>query len=199
MIPALILARGGSKRIPGKNLKTIEGKSLVGRAIEQAKRIEAIGPVVVSTDSEAIALECWGRGAVLIKRPTPLATDGALSADAAVHALTEIRAGGWFVLLQPTSPCRTTEDITDTIDAALASGRPAYTTYDGKPNGAVYVAPLDLVMALGTFNLPNAIQIEMPQERSIDIDTFQDLDNARSYFETQKEDSHASRCLVPSH
>ena len=89
---ALILARGGSKRLPGKNIRPLAGKPLVAWSIEAARACAAIGDVVVSTDDDAIAQVARTHGArVPFLRPPSLAADTSTSADAALHALDFLR------------------------------------------------------------------------------------------------------------
>ena len=108
----LIPARGGSKRLPGKNLKLLAGKPLIAYTIEAALEAD-LGLVVVSTDDPAIARESRKFGAhVPFLRPPELASDTALSIDVAVHCLNTL--GGKYatvIFLQPTSPLRKCEDI----------------------------------------------------------------------------------------
>lgn len=113
----LIPARGGSKGIPDKNLKPFCGESLVSRAVRQA--LECASPddtVFVSTDSSRIRLEAENAGIeVPFMRPEELASDSASTYSVILHVLEEFnRKGATFekvILLQPTSPFRTLEDI----------------------------------------------------------------------------------------
>jgi len=89
----LVPARGGSRRVPAKNLRPVGGVPLVGLAVRRALAAAALvagGPhaVVCSTDDETIAATAAAWGAeVPFRRPPPLATSEASSADVAVHAL----------------------------------------------------------------------------------------------------------------
>lgn len=115
-IVALIPARGGSKRLPGKNIRPLGGKPLIAWSIEAALAAGCLEAVLVSTDDQAIADAARQAGArVPGLRPAELATDQASSVDVALHAL-----DGWereqgpvdgLMLLQPTSPFRTLETI----------------------------------------------------------------------------------------
>ena len=105
MIIGLIPARGGSKGVPNKNIKTICGKPLIVWTIEKAKRSRLLDKVIVSTYSDAIAEIAQKAGAEILKRPDYLATDTASTQDVMVHALQSFPADT-LVLLQPTSPCR---------------------------------------------------------------------------------------------
>lgn len=115
-ILALITARGGSKRLPGKNSRMLGGKPLIVWSIDVAKGIPEICDVLVSTDDPAIASICTTAGALVPwLRPAELATDTASSVDVALHALdwyeAEKGAVDGLLLLQPTSPFRTKETV----------------------------------------------------------------------------------------
>jgi CMP-N,N'-diacetyllegionaminic acid synthase len=111
-ILALITARGGSKRLPGKNLRELGGKPLTVWSIDVTKDIPEICDVLVSTDDPEIARVSLAVGAyVPWLRPAALATDTASSVEVALHALDwyEDQKGSvdGLLLLQPTSPFRT--------------------------------------------------------------------------------------------
>ena len=114
---AIIPARGGSKRLPGKNLMLIAGKPLIGWTIEAAIASGIFSRVVVSTDSWEIAVTAAQFGAeVPFMRPEELALDSTPSIDVLIHAVQELTRNGnpgWTHLacLQPTSPLRTPENI----------------------------------------------------------------------------------------
>lgn len=115
MILGLIPARGGSKGVPGKNIKMINGKPLIVWTIEKALQSKKIDKVIVSTDSEEIAEISRNAGAIVLKRPVELATDTASTQDVMVHALQSYSAD-ILVLLQPTSPYRSKGLIDECID-----------------------------------------------------------------------------------
>src|SRR4051794_14646197 len=111
----VIPARGGSKGIPGKNLRNLGGKPLVAWSIEQALAASAPLRVVISTDSEEIASVARDYGAeVPYLRPAELATDESPTEPTLLHALentpdaADIAA---VMLLQPTSPLRRSGSI----------------------------------------------------------------------------------------
>lgn len=125
-ILGLILARGGSKRLPGKNLRPLRGKPLIAWSIERALACPAIATTVVSTDSPAIADVARQHGArAPFLRPDELAQDRSTSADAALHALEWLEGRGEFfdavMLLEPTSPLRASGDLAGV--AAMLHGR----------------------------------------------------------------------------
>jgi CMP-N-acetylneuraminic acid synthetase len=108
---AIIPARGGSKRLPGKNVRSFLGVPLIAWSIRFAKALGRFDRIVVSTDSEEIAAVSRSEGVeVPYLRPSPLASDTATSADVVLDVLArERRAQKDFdlvALLQPTSPVR---------------------------------------------------------------------------------------------
>lgn len=127
-ILALITARGGSKRLPGKNIRPLGGKPLIAWSIDVAKNIPEICDLLVSTDDPAIAAVCTEAGAfVPWLRPPELATDTASSVDVVLHALDwyESKKGAvdGILLLQPTSPFRTKATVKRGIELFIKHGR----------------------------------------------------------------------------
>lgn len=117
---AVIPARGGSKGVPGKNLRSVGGRSLVARAVGAALAAASVDRVVVSTDDPAIAREAEAAGATVVVRPAPLATDDAPSEAALLHALDLVGDGAEvLVFMQATSPFIDPVDV----DAAIARVR----------------------------------------------------------------------------
>ncbi|GIQ69989.1 hypothetical protein XYCOK13_28130 [Xylanibacillus composti] len=114
-IVAVIPARGGSKSIPYKNIKELGGKPLIAWSIEMAKACEEIDRVIVSTEDEKIASVARQYGAEVIHRPEHLAQDDSLVMDAIKDLIAKIRVEGetaeYMVLLEPTSPMRSLDDI----------------------------------------------------------------------------------------
>lgn len=118
---ALIPARGGSKGLPGKNTKLLFGKPLIAYAIESALNSKYITQVYVSTDSEEIAEIAKKYGAkVPFLRPSYLASDEALAVDTYLFMLDKWQESGEnvdsFIILQPTSPLRTSKNIDEAIE-----------------------------------------------------------------------------------
>lgn len=119
---AIIPARGGSKRLCGKNLKELNGKPLIAYTVEAAKASKYISKIIISTDDIAIADIAVKYGATCpFLRPDFLATDSARTIDVLKYTLKELEqennlAIEEFVLLQPTSPLRTSHDIDEAIE-----------------------------------------------------------------------------------
>ena len=136
---AVVPARGGSKSIPRKNLKTVGGISLVGRAARVARGLDWIDAAVLSTDDEEIRAEGVRHGLdAPFLRPDEFAGDRAGSIPMWRHAWLESEAhyGRTFdvsVLLEPTSPLRRPDDVERTVTALLESGRRAAATVSPTP------------------------------------------------------------------
>ena len=120
----LITARGGSKSIPRKNIKLLAGKPLIAWTIEAARKSKELNRIVVSTDDEEIAEVAreWGAEVPFI-RPSELARDDSSSISVVLHAIhwmeeNEGYCPDYVMLLQPTSPFRTVEDIQQSVELA---------------------------------------------------------------------------------
>jgi CMP-N,N'-diacetyllegionaminic acid synthase len=135
---AIIPARAGSKRLPGKNIKPLLGKPLIAWTVEQACRCQYFTDVVLSTDCENIAAVGKEYGAkVPFLRPPALSQDHSSSYDLIEHALAYFNQQGknydYVALLEPTSPLRKKQDLDhamqgflenqDQYDALISVGR----------------------------------------------------------------------------
>lgn len=149
----VVPARGGSKGLPGKNLRSVGGVSLVGRAVRAGREFLARpgvppGAVLLDTDSEAIAAEGRRHGAeVPFLRPAELASDTASTNDSVLYAADRWAALGHsvdtVVLLQPTSPLRTADDVARCWEAHLAHGRRRVVSV------TAWEHPIELALRLG--------------------------------------------------
>ncbi len=113
---AIIPARGGSKRLPRKNILDLNGKPLIAYSIEVGLKSKYIDKVVVSSDDDEILDVSKKYGAQLIKRPEVLASDTATTFDALKHTIDNIEKYDYIVLLQPTSPLRDEKHIDEAIE-----------------------------------------------------------------------------------
>jgi CMP-N,N'-diacetyllegionaminic acid synthase len=123
----LITARGGSKGLPGKNIRLLCGKPLIEWSISAAKAASCVDRIVVSTDDAAIADVARRAGAeVPFERPSELATDSASSVDVVIHAIDTLAktdlAFDIVVLLEPTSPLRDSFDIDEAVQRLIQTG-----------------------------------------------------------------------------
>ncbi len=116
----IVPARGGSKGIPGKNLRPVGGVPLVARTVAAAVGATTVDRVFVSTDSDAIAEVAAAAGAGIIRRPADLSGDAASSESAVLHALDAFEADGIptpdvIVMMQCTSPFTVPADVDGTV------------------------------------------------------------------------------------
>lgn len=124
-ILGVIPARGGSKGVPGKNIRPILGKPLIAYTIETALKSEMVTDVVVTTDSEEIQKIALEFGALCpFLRPDELATDTALAVPTIQHAVGEMEARkdvkyDYIIMLQPTSPLKTAEDLDGALNKLM--------------------------------------------------------------------------------
>jgi CMP-N-acetylneuraminic acid synthetase len=128
-ILALIPARGGSKGVPRKNIRPVAGKPLIAYTIETALAAgDLLHRVIVSTDDEEIAAVARAHGAEApFLRPADLAGDKIPMIPVIQHAVQFVEAQDgvrldWVLLLQPTAPFRTVEDIRGAVELAQAGG-----------------------------------------------------------------------------
>lgn len=122
----LIPARGGSKGIPRKNVIDVGGKPLIGWTIDAAKESELLDRVVLSSDDDEIIQVATVLGCEApFKRASELSGDTATSLDVVADCLRRIPGYDYVVLLQPTSPLRSSGDIDSAIRACLDSDAPA--------------------------------------------------------------------------
>lgn len=214
---AFIFARGGSKGLPGKNIRPLAGKPLLQYSIDTALATATIEKVFVSTDDVDIADCAEKGGAIVIQRPAELATDQSPEWLAWRHAIEWVTAQygefDGFVSLPATSPLRSVEDVENAIQArqtkqadiciaiTAASRSPyfnmvkyneaGYVELVNNPQGevsrrqdapqvfdittTVYASTPHFIMGnYGLFS-GHVMSIEVPKERSIDIDDIYDF------------------------
>jgi CMP-N,N'-diacetyllegionaminic acid synthase len=119
-ILGIIPARGGSKGIPGKNIKNLNGKPLISYTINAARKSKYLSRTIVSTDSSEISSIAKEYGAeVPFLRPGNISEDNSPSSATVIHALDYYRQLGknydYIALLEPTSPLRKNDDIDNAI------------------------------------------------------------------------------------
>jgi CMP-N-acetylneuraminic acid synthetase len=129
----LVPARAGSRRVPGKNLARLEGRTLVRRALETALASGVLDRVVLSSDSDQILAEATGLDVIALRRPPELASDRGLAFDVARHALAATEAAGHgpfdaIALIQCTTPFTTPADIAGAVELLERSGAPSVVT-----------------------------------------------------------------------
>ncbi len=201
---AIIPARAGSTRLPGKNARPMAGRPMICWTFDSALGAAGVDHVVVSTDDPIVADLAERAGVRAIARPAALAGADASVVDAIAHAL-EASPGAWeqVVLLQPTSPLRTAADVDQVIAARRTAGAPAALSTSRLPKpaafygrrapngafgpaeeavealriitGAVYVGRPAEVLAHGGFRMPGCVAVDLPPERGWDVDTAEEF------------------------
>jgi len=217
-ILGVIPARGGSKTIPRKNVKSLLGRPLIAYTIVPALKSKMLSRVIVSSDNDEIIRVARRYGAdVPFVRPKKLATDLVLALDVMKHAVLEAekqegRKYDYAVMLQPTTPLRTTEDIdcalaklvetkADSVISVVGVG-PIHPmrmkrivndklvdyTKEGVENmpkellppiyirnGAIYAVKRDILVEKNSFKGNDCRPYQMPEERSVNIDSQMDF------------------------
>mgnify|MGYP001493216517 FL=1 len=199
----IIPARGGSKRIPRKNLVDLNGKPLLYYSIRQALNIT--DDVYVSTEDTEIQDFAESMGVNVIKRPDRLAQDTSKSEDVVEHFLEEIDTD-LFCLIQPTVPLLSSQYILDGIELiedydsviSVCEDINYYWNVEGKPinfelgnrqrtqehqtwykeNGAFYITTKHNFLKSNILQNGTVGFVVMKERESIDIDTYEDLELA---------------------
>jgi CMP-N,N'-diacetyllegionaminic acid synthase len=191
-ILALITARGGSKRLPGKNIRSLGGRPLIAWSVEVVQGVPSICDILVSTDDRDIANIAADMGALVPwLRPAELATDSASSVDVSLHAI------DWYesysskvdglLLLQPTSPFRSRITLERGITLFSANRyRPVVGVSPAKSHpmrcfkveGETMVSFLDGGEGLRSQDLPPAYEVN----GAFYLIAPEDLRNARSFY-----------------
>ncbi|MGH3118158.1 MAG: cytidylyltransferase domain-containing protein [Gaiellales bacterium] len=120
---AVVPARGGSQRVPRKNLARLGGKTLVRRALETAIAAGCFGAVAISSEDPEILAEAEGTAAIPIERPPELSSHNARALDAVLHALDAV-PGKWdaVAIIQATSPFTAPEDLRGAVEMMDRTG-----------------------------------------------------------------------------
>lgn len=205
-VVGLIPAKGLSDRVPYKNLVDLCGRPLIEWTIEAAENARSLDAVLVSTEDSRVAAVARHGAAAVIMRPKELATPHATSLSVVLHALADPLCADAevLVLLQPTSPLRTADDIDACCELLERSGgdavisvvpapenlmftvghagrlRPCASTSHVVENGAVWALRTEPLRRGDGFYSGVTYAYQMPAERSVDVDTLADLERAAS-------------------
>ncbi|KOO06683.1 cytidylyltransferase domain-containing protein [Vibrio hepatarius] len=177
-ILAIVPARGGSKRLPGKNIRSLHGKPLIQRAIESASGVKDISRLIVSTDCLEIADIAAKYGAeVPFIRPKELASDTSSSVDVIKHALQFYEARGecfdYVLVLQPTSPIRNAKHTQKAIELLNDKQADAIVSVCECDHSPLWSNTLPDDMSMDSFIRP-----ELKNVRSQDLPTYFRLNGA---------------------
>ena len=178
---AIIPARGGSKRLPRKNILDLCGKPLIVHTIEAALKSKYISKVIVSSDDEEILNIAKEYKADFIKRPDELASDTATTFDALKHTLENVEKYDYVVLLQPTSPLRSEKHIDEAIEFLKEKNADAIVSVCEMDHSPLWsnTLPKD-------GNMSNFLKDEILNKRSQDLEKYYRLNGAIYICKTSK-------------
>jgi len=178
---AIIPARGGSKRLPRKNVLNLCGKPLIVYSIEAGLKSKYISKVVVSSDDEEILQISQNFGADVIKRPDNLATDTATTFDTIEHAINSLEKFDYIILLQPTSPLRNEKHIDEAIELLNQRNVDAIISVCETEHSPLWCNTLN-----EDLNMADFLSKELLDKRSQDLPKYYRLNGAIYICKTEK-------------
>ncbi len=178
---AIIPARGGSKRLPNKNILDLNGKPLVLWSVDAGLKSQYIDKVVVTSDNYNILNISRQAGAMVIDRPTYLANDTATTFAVVEHTINNIEYYDYVVLLQPTSPLRNETHIDEAIELLLRKSADSIISVCETNHSPLWsnVLPKNCSMS-------NFIPESLFDKRSQDLETYYRLNGAIYICDTNK-------------
>lgn len=177
----VIPARGGSKRLPRKNILPLAKKPLIAWSIEAALKSKYVDKVIVTSDDDEIISVAKQFGSNTIKRPDKLASDTATSFDAIKHTIENLNRHDYIVLLQPTSPLRTTEQIDEAIELLESKKADAIVSVCEMDHSPLWSNTLTK-----DGNMNQFIRDEVKNKRSQDLEPYYRLNGAIYICKTDK-------------
>lgn len=178
---AIIPARGGSKRLPKKNILHLNAKPLISYSIEAGIKSNYVDKVVVSSDNQEILSISKSYGAETIKRPDELASDTATSFSAIKHTIDNYDSYDYVILLQPTSPLRVATHIDEAIELLLSKNADAIVSVCEMDHNPLWSNTLD-----GDKSMVGFLKDEVLNKRSQDLKTHYRINGAIYICETNK-------------
>lgn len=179
---AIIPARGGSKRLPRKNVLDLAGKPLISWSIEAGLRSKYIDKVVVTSDDKEILDISKRLSASIIQRPDELASDMATTFDAIKHTIENIQKRyDYIVLLQATSPLRDEKDIDKAIELLEQKDADAIVSVCEMDHSPLWSNTLDTTLSMNNF-----LKDEVLNKRSQDLQKYYRLNGAIYICKTEQ-------------
>ncbi len=179
---AIIPARGGSKRLPRKNVLNLCGKPLLAHTIEAGLNSEHIDKVIVTSDDNEILEISEEFGADIIKRPPDLASDTAMTFDAIKHCIENIEEKyDYIVLLQATSPLRNSKNIDEAIELLETKNADAVLSVCKMDHSPLWSNTLSDSLSMSDF-----LKDEVLNKRSQDLEEYYRLNGAIYICKTDK-------------
>lgn len=181
-ILAIIPARGGSKRLPRKNILDLNGKPLIAYTIEAALKSNFITKTIVSSDDDEILNIAQKYGSKIIKRPDYLATDTATSFDVIEHTiLNQNEKYDYIILLQATSPLRDAKHIDEAIELLKSKNADAVVSVCEMDHSPLWSNTLNETLSMKGF-----LKDEVLNKRSQDLKKYYRLNGAIYICKTEK-------------
>ena len=178
---AIVPARGGSKRLPRKNLLDLNGKPLVAWSIEAGLNSKYIDNIVVTSDDADILDVAEYYGVLSIDRPIEFSSDTATTFDAVEHAIKNIKYHDYIVLLQPTSPLRTEWHIDKAIEFLIHKEADAVVSVCEMDHSPLWSNTLD-----DTLSMTGFLTKSIKNKRSQDLDSYYRINGAIYICATNK-------------
>lgn len=178
---AIIPARGGSKRLPRKNILKLADKPLIAWSIDAGLHSQYIDKVVVTSDDSEIINIAQQYNAKTIKRPAELASDTATSFDAVKHTIDNVEKYDYVVLLQPTSPLRSAKHIDEAIELLMVKKADAVISVCEMDHSPLWSSTLDESLSMQGF-----LRDDVLNKRSQDLETYYRLNGAIYVCNTEK-------------
>ena len=178
---AIIPARGGSKRLPRKNILDLNGKPLIAYSIEAGLNSKYIDCVIVSSDDEEILSVSQKFGADIIKRPEDLASDTSSTFEGLKHTIDNVRTYDYIVLLQATSPLRSSIHINEAIELLIDKNADAIISVCEMDHSPLWSNTLD-----DSLSIKNFLKDGVLNKRSQDLETYYRLNGAIYICKTDK-------------
>ena len=171
---SIIPARGGSKRLPNKNILPLAGKPLICYTVEASLQTNRIQKTIVTTDSSQIINIIKDYDIDIIKRPDYLATDTATTNDVILHVLSTLQnQPDFIILLQPTSPLRNARHINEAIDLLLSRNADAVISVCEMDHSPLWANTLP-----ENLSMVNFLHDEIKNKRSQDLPTYYRINGA---------------------
>ena len=178
---AIVPARGGSKRLPRKNVLDLNGKPLIAWSVNAGLESTYVDKVVVTSDNEEILQIARILNVNTIKRPECLASDTASTFDAITHTLDNLECYDYVVLLQPTSPLRNANHIDEAIRLLEEKKADAIVSVCEMDHSPLWSNTLD-----DTLSMEGFMKEEVLNKRSQDLETYFRLNGAIYICKTEK-------------
>lgn len=178
---AIIPARGGSKRLPRKNVEDLCGKPLIAWSIEAGLKSKYIDKLVVSSDDNKILDIADTYNIQAIKRPKKLSNDTATTFDAIKHTIDKLESYDYIVLLQPTSPLRNCKHIDESIKLLEQKNADAVISVCEMEHSPLWSNTLDKDGVMDNF-----LRDEIINKRSQDLEKYYRLNGAIYICRTDK-------------